>query len=118
MPDIEYIDTPTNLDNVKHVAELRFGDMVKAVVDIEKKVMAMGAEMHADEEALLLDKGSKQDDLWGINIYPDLTMPDALEFNSMINIRPSQNNQSRDVEDEAIRVKITNIVITLIPELS
>jgi hypothetical protein len=118
MSDIEYVDKPIGLDDVKHIAEQRFGDMAKAVVDIEKKVMVMGGELHADEESLLLDKGSNQDNLWGINIYPDIDMPDALEFDSMINLRPSQNNSSRNVEDKIIREKIRKIVIMLIPDLS
>lgn len=118
MSDIEYIDKHIELDDVKRLAESKFGDMVKAVVDIEKEVMAMGGELHADEESLLLDKGSNQDELWGINIYPDISMPDALEFDSMINIRPSKNNPSRNIEDEVIREKITKIVNTLIPSLS
>jgi hypothetical protein len=118
MSDIEYIDKPIKLEDVKRIAEQRFGDMAKAVVDIKREVMAMGGELHADEEALLLDKGSDQDNLWGINIYPDIDMPDALEFDSMINLRPSQNNSSRSVEDKAIREKIRKIVIMLIPDLS
>ena len=118
MSDIEYVDQPIELESLKRVAKRKFGDMVKAVVDVRQEVMAMGGELHADEESFLLDKGSNQDELWGINIYPDITMPDALEFDSMINIRPSQNNSSRDVEAEAIRGKITKIVAALIPDLS
>ena len=117
MQDIEYIDSPITKEQVKEIALQRFGDMVKVVVDIEKEVMAIGAELHADEEAFLLDKGSKQENLWGINIYPDLLMPDALEYDSMINIRPSQNNGSRSVEGEAIRKTISEIVRTLVPDL-
>ena len=117
MQDIEYIDSPITKEQVKEIALQRFGDMVKVVVDIEKEVMAIGAELHADEESFLLDKGSKQENLWGINIYPDLLMPDALEYDSMINIRPSQNNGSRSVEGEAIRKTISEIVRTLVPDL-
>lgn len=116
MPDITYVDQPLNRQQLKHIAEQRFGDLVKAVVDIEKKVMALGAELHADEEAFLLDKGSQQKNLWGINLYPDLDMPDMLEFDSMINIRPSSGNVSRTVEDEALRQTIVSIVTSLITE--
>lgn len=117
MQDVEYIDSPITKERVKEIALQRFGDMVKAVIDIDKGVMSIGGELHADEEAFLLDKGSKQENLWGINIYPDLSMPDALEYDSMINIRPSQNNGSRSVESEAIRKTISEIVSTLIPDL-
>ena len=90
--------------------------MVKAVVDIERQIMAMDAELHADEEAALLENGSCQEDLWGINIYPELDRndPDFVEFDSMINLRPSQNNRSRGVEDNETRKKIKSIVEKLI----
>lgn len=88
--------------------------MVKGVVDIEKAIMALGGELHADEEAFLLEKGSTQRDLWGINLYPDMDMPDMLEFDSMINIRPSQNNRSRSVDDPAVRQKIESVVKRLV----
>lgn len=114
MADITLIKTPVSLKDLKHIAEQRFGDMVKAVVDVEKGIMAVGGELHADEEAFLLSEGSVQKNLWGINLYPDLSMPDMLEFDSMINMRPSQNNKSRNVEDEEIRKKIIAVVASLI----
>ncbi len=114
MPEIILVDKLITNNQLKEIASQRFGDMVKAVVDIEREIMAIGGELHADEEALLLDQGSQQSSLWGINIYPDVPMPDGLEFDSMINIRPSQNNKSRSVEDPAIQKKITAIVNELI----
>lgn len=116
MPDITLIDQPITRQQLKDIAALRFGDLVKAVVDIEKKLMAVGGELHADEEAFLLDQGSQQADLWGITLYPDLTLPDMLEFDSMINIRPSQNNPSRRVADPEIRQKISAIVAALVKD--
>ena len=96
------------------LARERFGDMVKAVVDIEREIMAIGGDLHADEEALLLEQESKQEDLWGINLYPEKTGDDRIEFDSMINIRPSQGNRSRGVENPAIREKIREIVKKII----
>ena len=88
-----------------------FGNLVKVVIDIEKKIMAVDAELHADEEALLIDNGSKQKDLWGINLYPELFgTDDFIEFDSMINIRPSQDNRSRSVDDPSIRERIVKLV--------
>ncbi len=95
---------------LKQLAAAGFGDMVKAVVDIATEFIAVDAELHADLEALLLENGSKQRDLWGINLYPDLEGNDFLEYDSMINIRPSQNNRSRGVDSEEIRKKIAGIV--------
>jgi len=91
-----------------------FGDFVKAVVDIKREVMALGVELHVDAEAALLDDGSAQADLWGINIYPDQTKEDWVEFDSMINLRPAQNNRSRGVEDEGRRQKIKAVVSKLV----
>lgn len=91
-----------------------FGNLVKAVVDIDREIMAVDAEMHADEEALLLEEGSKQEDLWGINFHPDIDGDDFIEFDSMINLRPSQNNRSRGVEDKKIQERIRQIVKKLV----
>jgi hypothetical protein len=115
MDEIELITTPITRRRLKEIAEKRFGDMVKGVVDIEKGIMALGAELHADEEAFLLEKGSEQRNLWGINLYIELSMPDFLEYDSMINIRPSQNNRSRGVENPTIRQQIELIVRKLVP---
>ena len=91
-----------------------FPDMIKADVDTEKRVLAVDAELHADLETLLLDSGSLQENIWGINIYPDKPPNECIEFTSLINIRPSQNNVSMEVEDEDIKRKITEIVKGLI----
>jgi len=98
------------------MAQARFGDMVKAVVDVSRGVMAVNSELHSDEEALLLEDGSRQADLWGINLYPNESGPQWIEFDSMINVRPSQNNRSRDVEDESIREEIRRVVSALVEE--
>jgi len=87
-----------------------FGNMVKAVVDIERELLALDAELHSDLEALLLEDGSKQENLWGINLYPGMPVNDFIEFDSMINMRPSQGNRSRGVESEEIRKRIIEIV--------
>lgn len=96
------------------MARAQFGDMVKAVVDVERRVMAVGAELHADEEAALLDDGSRQDDLWGINIYPDGRGEEWIEFDSVINLRPSLGNRTRGVESEALRQAIRELVARLV----
>ena len=91
-----------------------FGNMVKAVVDTDKKIMAVNGELHADEEALLLGNNSRQENLWGINIYPEAKGDDWIEFDSMINIRPSLSNFSRGVDNANTRKKIIKIVNQLI----
>ena len=96
------------------MAQETFGDLVKAVVDIEKEIMVIDAELHSDAEALLLENGSEQKNLWGINLYPALDNEDFIEFDSMINLRPSFGNLSRGVDDPQIREKIINIVNKLV----
>jgi hypothetical protein len=102
------------LNELSEMAEAVFGDLVKAVVDIEKNIMVVDAELHADEEAFLLEQGSNQNDLWGINLYPALSGGDFVEFDSMINLRPSLGNRSRGVESPKIREKILQIVNELV----
>ena len=97
------------LDELKQMAAATFGNMVKAVVDVDKDIIAVDAELHSDLEALLLENGSNQKGLWGINFYPEIQGDDFIEFDSMINMRPSQNNKSRGIESEAIRKKIVEI---------
>jgi len=91
-----------------------FKDMVKAVVDIEKDILAIDAELHSDLEELLLKNGSKQENLWGINIYPESAAEKFVEYTSLINIKPSQGNASMDIKSSDLRVKIQKIVNNLI----
>ena len=98
------------LDELQQMAAGLFGNLVKAVVDIDREMIAVDAELHSDLEALLLEDGSKQQSLWGINFYPEVQGGDFIEFDSMINMRPSQGNRSRGVDDEKIREKILSVV--------
>ena len=102
------------LADLAAMAETQFGDLVKAVVDVERGLMAVGGELHSDEEALLLEDGSAQRNLWGINLYPGIAGEDWLEFDSMVNIRPSQGNRSRGVDDAATRERIRAVVNRLV----
>jgi hypothetical protein len=111
---IQVVSDPISLDAVRDLARALFGDFVKAVVDVQQGVMAVGAELHADEEALLMEQGARQADLWGINLYPDRVEAERVEFDSMINVRPSQGNRSRSVEDPALQRRILDIVARLI----
>lgn len=101
-------------EELKQMAAGRFGEMVKAVVDVERDLLALDAELHSDLEALLLQDGSRQQSLWGINLYPEAEKEEFVEFDSMINIRPSTGNKSRGVEKEEIRKKIIHIVASKI----
>ena len=112
---IEIVREPITIDRLQAMAQGRFGDLVKAVVDVRVEIMAIGGELHADEEAILLDLGSTQSDLWGINLYPaEHGTPGWLEFDSMINVRPGQGNRSRAVDDPAVQQQIVAIVGRLV----
>jgi hypothetical protein len=102
-------DTLT-MAELRVMAQEMFGDMVKAVVDVRRGMVAIQAELHSDLEALLLEHGSQQEDLWGINLYPNEKEDSLIEFDSLINIRPSVGNRTRTVESESVRQRITRIV--------
>ena len=100
-----------SVNELQSLAENMYGNIVKAVVDIDKKIMVIDAEMRVDEEQFLLENGSLQNSLWGINLHPSkYGTNDFIEFDSMINIRPRQQNLSRNVEDLEIQNQIKNIV--------
>ena len=104
------VEENISIHELKKMASKMFGNLVKAVVDVEKNILIVDAELHSDQEAYLLQLGSKQENLWGINIYPELPIEERVEFDSMINLRPSQGNNARGVESEEIQKKILNIV--------
>jgi len=112
--EINIIREVISRETLRDMANVQFGDMVKAVVDVEAGIMAIGGELHSDEEALLLDQGSQQSNLWGINIYPEKSSEEWIEFDSMINVRPSGGNRSRYVDNDEIRQAIIRIVKRLV----
>lgn len=114
MDSIHIINKKISRQQLQRIAEKRYGDMAKAVVDIKKGIIAVGGELHADEEAILIEQGSKQQDLWGINLYPGKSDEDLIEFDSVINLRPSQDNRSRGVDSPNTRKKIERVVQSLI----
>jgi len=111
---MEIITEAIDLARLRELAVRRFGEMVKAVVDVQEGIMAVDAELHADEEEALLERGSAQANLWGINLYPDVVGEDWIEFDSMINLRPSQGNRSLGVDDPMVRRRIVEVVSRLV----
>ena len=97
------------IDELKSIAEVGFGEMVKAVVDVDLGIVAIDAELHSDLEAYCIERESKLKSLWGINYYPEMEGEDFIESDTTINIRPTQENNSRAVEDESIRKKIIDL---------
>ncbi|MGH2829712.1 MAG: DUF5674 family protein [Actinomycetota bacterium] len=112
---VQLVTEPIGVAELLKLAEDGFGDLVKAVVDVEQRVMAIGGELHADEEQFLLERGSHQANLWGINLYPaQYGTEEFVEFDSLINLRPSTGNRSRSVEDATLRQAIVVIVQELV----
>jgi len=102
-------------EELLQIAKEGFGDFVKAALDIEQGIMAVGGELHADGEVELVEKhGSKRENIWGINIYPEKPDNERIEFDSMINLKPTHGNRSRGVDDANVRNKIRGIVKKLI----
>lgn len=113
--DIRIVKKPITRQELVEIAKEGFGEVVKAVVDVEQGIMAVGGELHADEEVLLTEQeSSKRAHTWGINLYPKKEGDDWMEFDSMINIKPQYGNRSRGVEDPEIREKIKSLVNRLL----
>lgn len=114
--DIVIVDRRMAPSDLARLVGAYFEDMVKYVVDIERGVAAVGGELHADAEKLLLEEGSRQTDLWGANYYPGKGPGDCIEYTSLINIRPSQGNRSMLIEDDQVRGRVREVTFALIGE--
>lgn len=99
------------MSELRKLARGQYGDVIKAVVDIDQGIMGVGGELHVDIQSLLIEKEHSRGDMtWGINLYVDKTGDEFIEFDSMVNLKPASGNRTRGVEDEAIRAKIRAIV--------
>lgn len=102
-------------DELCALAHEQYGDLIKAVIDVEKGIMGVGGELHVDIQSLLIEKEhSGGDTTWGINLYLDKTGDDFIEFDSMVNLKPLLGNRTRGVGDLEIQKKIREIVGTLV----
>ncbi len=111
---IKIIKDKISKDELKKLAEESFGAMIKIVVDIERKILAAGGELHADAVEPLLNDGSMGKNLWGANFYLFKNPEDRLEYTALINIRPEQDNRKMEIENEEIKDKIKQIVENLL----
>lgn len=115
-PDIVTITSRIEPAELARLVRLHFEDMVKYVVDIERRTAAVGGELHADAEHLLLESGSLQSDLWGANYYPGRGPDECIEYTSLINIRPAQGNRGMLIVDPLIRERVREITFALLGE--
>jgi hypothetical protein len=111
---MKIVESEITIEELKEMSKKMFGNLVKAVVDTEKEIMAVDGELHSDEQEILIEGGSKYENLWGINIYPDNKNEDWIEFDSMINLKPGLGQRIRGVENLEIKEKIIKIVNKLV----
>ena len=107
---IQIVRQSISREQLDDIAREYYEDLIKGVVDVKRKIVALGGEMHADTEQVLLEDGSNQSDLWGFNILLDKNKNECLMYESFINIRPRDNNKGLDVEDPKIREQMKKII--------
>jgi len=107
----EMFESPLDKKTVRRLAEEGFGDMIKFVADLGRKIICAGGGLHADAETILLEHGSSQSDLWGANYYPDLPAAERVVYRSMINIRPRDGNTQQQIQSEAIRQAVRGLAL-------
>ena len=108
--DIYLTTTKINQETLRSLCDAWFGKMVKIVVDIEMKIIAVGGELHADAEHLLVQQGSQQSNLWGANFYPKNGPNERIEYTALMNIRPHQDNPSMEILSDAVKSCVKDIV--------
>jgi hypothetical protein len=112
--EIKIVEKEINIDELREMAKDGFGDFVKGVCDLEKEILALGGELHSDCYEVLIENGSQAGSIWGFNIFPDFPKERAVEFTSLINIRPNVGNRSMEIQNEEIRQKIAKIINKII----
>ena len=115
--DIRIIREPITLSELEEIAEKFQRTLVKGAADLERRVIALGGEWHMDANNVLIENDSEQKNIWGFNLYPKERGEKAIEYISLINIRPSQGNTAMELADRNLRDSIRGIVEKLIPEL-
>lgn len=113
-PGIVILRDRIAVEELSRLVKLYFEDMVKYVVDVERRVIAIGGELQADAEQILMEDGSRQQDVWGANYYPGAGAAQCIEFTALINIRPARGNRSMEVSDLGVRERIRSITFDLI----
>jgi len=112
--DIRIIKEPVTLEIVSEIAREFHGNMVKGVADVKREIIAIGGEWHIDANIKLIGDSSKQDDLWGFNFYLDRAKGEEIEYKSLINIRPAQNNRTIEIQDQELKDKLEKIIKKLV----
>ena len=115
-PDVVLLERRIDGAELARLVKAHFEDMVKYVVDVDRRLIAVGGELHVDGEQLLLEAGSRQADLWGANYHPGRGPRECIEYTALINIRPASGNHGMEIQDPALRERIRQITFALIGE--
>ena len=116
--DISVIHEPITFTELEEFAKAYHRTLVKGVADVERGIIALGGEWHMDANTVLIADGSQQKNLWGFNVYLKQKSDQAIEYISLINIRPAQGNKTMELMDEGLRQSVRTIVGRLIPALA
>ena len=108
---IKIIDKKITENELREIAKDFYIDMIKGVADIERGILAIGGEYHMDANAILIENGSRQQNVWGFNWYFDRTGDERIEYVSLINIRPAQGNRSMEVQNASLRDAMRIIIL-------
>jgi len=108
---IKIIDKKITENELREIAKDFYIDMIKGVADIERGILAIGGEYHMDANAILIENGSQQQNVWGFNWYFDRTGDERIEYVSLINIRPAQGNRSMEVQNASLRDAMRIIIL-------
>lgn len=117
MPDILIVKAPIGMDVLEQLAKAWHRKLVKGVADVEKNIIALGGDWHIDANNILIADGSEQKNLWGFNVYLKKKGDEAIEYESLINIRPLQGSKKMELTDKGLRAEVRTLVGKLIPDL-
>jgi len=109
--NIKIIDKKISDYELREIAKDFYGDMVKGVVDVEREIIVVGGEYHMDANMVILGDGSKQKDVWGFNWYFGKNGDEKIEYISLINIRPLQDNRTMEVQNALLRDKMKIVIL-------
>lgn len=113
--EIKIVRMPITRADALEIGKEFYHDMIKGVVDIRKKIIALGGEYHMDANNVLMAEGnSSQENVWGFNIYPKRTGVEWIEYTALVNIRPAVGNRTMTVENKEIRETMRHIIESLI----
>lgn len=115
--EILTVHEPVNEETLQALAKEWHHTLVKGVADVKLGTVALGGEWHMDANSRLLKEGSEQKNLWGFSIYPKEKGNAAIEYNSLINIRPLQGNRSMEITSEETRNAVRRVVALVVPFL-